>query len=598
MLGFERQGHSLERQAAGVRKREPRNPASAGAAEARERCSNVTGTLRERVTTCVPWHGLRRRIWTSCLEGAASRILDPKEEAEPPPPPPLRTADTDGRKQQCNHSHPLTALSSERANRGEATNKDAWQNELRSRPSYGNCPRQDLRRGGAVMCSAGQGCLPCLAPARPGYSFAIRNSEGVMSVVFQLPPACGDLALPDLIYRHRYDGLCVAIMQIRQIQRRVPQAYLGSVVVEPADGVGTDGDEEGGGAITQPCPATISSRGPDYETLDIEWLLLKPNSKQRVVITYFGGKVYAPVENFAFAGDYLKGDASLLIGDLMLTDSGEYTCKVKAGGKYDWTTVNLIVLVKPSKPRCWMEGQLLEGSNVKLSCKSADGSDPILYKWERVVDKGKSMGKLPSQALVDLKNPEIVTLQNLTQDSTGVYRCTASNDVGEENCLIEVTMHYVRGIGMVAGAMVCVSFGVLLIILITWLVFRKKEKKKYEEDETPNEIREDAEAPKAKLVKPNSLSSSRSGSSRSGASSTQSMVHNSAPRGHRPRPPAVAALKENGQTPSFPQSPPAYTEVVLKTPEPSTPKLGPGNLTRMGATPVMIPAQSKAFQTV
>lgn len=25
-------------------------------------------------------------------------------------------------------------------------------------------------------------------------------------------------------------------------------------------------------------------------------------------------------------------------------------------------------------------------------------------------------------------------------DSTGVYRCTASNDVGEENCTIEVTM--------------------------------------------------------------------------------------------------------------------------------------------------------------
>lgn len=40
-----------------------------------------------------------------------------------------------------------------------------------------------------------------------------------------------------------------------------------------------------------------------------------------------------------------------------------------------------------------------------------------------------------------------------------------------------------------AGAVVGVSFGVLLIILIVWLVFRKKEMKKYEEEETPNEIR-------------------------------------------------------------------------------------------------------------
>lgn len=112
--------------------------------------------------------------------------------------------------------------------------------------------------------------------------------------------------------------------------------------------------------------------------------------------------------------------------------------------------------------------------------------------------------------------------------------------------------------------------------------------------------REDAEAPKAKLVKPNSLSSSRSGSSRSGASSTQSMVHSSAQRVPRPRPPAVAALKENGQPPGFPQSPPAYTSVVPpKAAEPPvTPKYASRNLS--GPTPptLMVPAQTKAFQTV
>lgn len=345
------------------------------------------------------------------------------------------------------------------------------------------------------------------------------------------------------------------------------------------------------------------------QSLDIEWLLQKPNVKQRVIITFFGNKVYKPESEdvrLSFAGDYLNGDASLLISDLQLSDSGDYLCKVKTGGKYHWSQVNLIVLVKPSKPRCWMEGRLLEGSDVKLSCKSSDGSDPIYYKWERVLDKGKTVGKLPPLALVDLKNPEIVTLRNLTQDSSGWYRCTATNDVGEENCIIEVPMQYVRGIGVLAGALVGISIPTLFIALIVWLVCRKKEKKKYEEEETPNEIREDAEAPKAKLVKPNSLSSSRSGSSRSGASSTQSMVHNSVARGGgvpRPRPPAVAALKENGQPPGFPQSPPTYNQAVSKTSEPPTPpkfntQRGnmPGGLTVPSG--VMVPAQSKAFQTV
>lgn len=41
----------------------------------------------------------------------------------------------------------------------------------------------------------------------------------------------------------------------------------------------------------------------------------------------------------------------------------------------------------------------------------------------------------------DLKNPEIVTLRNLTKDSAGIYKCTASNDVGEESCTVEVKMH-------------------------------------------------------------------------------------------------------------------------------------------------------------
>ncbi|TRY65090.1 hypothetical protein DNTS_026847 [Danionella cerebrum] len=319
--------------------------------------------------------------------------------------------------------------------------------------------------------------------------------------------------------------------------------------------------------------------------LDIEWMLHKSSSRQKALITYFAGRIYDPNESEAgrlsLAGDYLKGDASLLISDLSLSDSGDYICKVKNGGKYYWNNVKLIVLLKPSKPRCWMEGRLLEGSDVRLSCKSSDGSDPISYKWERVLDKGKYAGKLPPLALIDLKNPEIVTLKNLTKESAGLYKCTASNDVGEEHCNVEVKVHYVRGMGVVAGAVVGVSFGVLFIILIIWLV-------------------EDAEAPKAKLVKPNSLSSSRSGSSRSGASSTQSMVHNSAPRGPKPRLPVVNALKESGVPDNYPPVPPPYNQVVPKHPELSSgsPKPSPANLARMGATPVMIPAQTKAFQTV
>ncbi|KAG2470104.1 CLMP protein, partial [Polypterus senegalus] len=156
----------------------------------------------------------------------------------------------------------------------------------------------------------------------------------------------------------------------------------------------------------------------------------------------------------------------------------------------------------------------------------------------------------------------------------------------------------VRGVGVIVGAVVGVGFGVFLMVLIIWLIVRKKEKKKYEEEDIPNEIREDAEAPKAKLMKPNSSSSSRSGSSRSGASSTQSMVHSSAPRsGHRPR--VSATLKENGESPTYTaQGLPSYTQVINKEleieAEPDHNKAHQGSLVRKGVTP----AHSRPFETV
>lgn len=75
------------------------------------------------------------------------------------------------------------------------------------------------------------------------------------------------------------------------------------------------------------------------------------------MITYFAGRVFDPNEaergRVAFAGEYLKGDASLLISDLSLIDSGEYSCKVKTGAQYHWSTISLIVLGKCQTALCF-----------------------------------------------------------------------------------------------------------------------------------------------------------------------------------------------------------------------------------------------------
>lgn len=68
----------------------------------------------------------------------------------------------------------------------------------------------------------------------------------------------------------------------------------------------------------------------------------------------------------SFAGEYLGGDASLLISDLLLTDSGEYYCKVKTGGKYHWSQVNLIVLGQYLQRHVKREHKCLEAPDIRI----------------------------------------------------------------------------------------------------------------------------------------------------------------------------------------------------------------------------------------
>lgn len=139
---------------------------------------------------------------------------------------------------------------------------------------------------------------------------------------------------------------------------------------------------------------------------------------------------------------------------------------------------------------------------------------------------------------------------------------------------------------MIAGGVCGVVLGLSLLFLVVRLTIRRKEKKRYEEEEAPNEIREDAEAPKAHLVKPSS-SSSGSRSSRSGSSSTRSTA-NSASRSQR--------TLSTEATPHL--TPPQYSHRQLERKDTEPKKVDYNNLLKMGGAPVMVPAQSRAFQTV
>ncbi|XP_075046423.1 CXADR-like membrane protein [Mixophyes fleayi] len=283
--------------------------------------------------------------------------------------------------------------------------------------------------------------------------------------------------------------------------------------------------------VTLPCQHTLGLAG---NNLDIEWLSNISDHGQKVILSYSGGKVYENEDfkgRYRFFSNYSAGDAAIFIRSLQPSDAGLYICKVKNAGNYEWKYISLKILVKPSEPDCWIEGEQIMGRNVTLHCKSSAGTPPMLYRWQRVNLKHKD--ELPPHIsnTARLETPQRLVLQNVSAVDNGSYRCVVTNDAGRRICDVYLTVQSPPDVAFLAGVICGTVGGVVFLFFICWFLFRKKKLKKLEEDEFLNEIREDAEAPKARLMKPES-STSGSRSSRSGSSSTRSTT-NSASRSQR-----------------------------------------------------------------
>ncbi|KAH0514703.1 CXADR-like membrane protein [Microtus ochrogaster] len=424
------------------------------------------------------------------------------------------------------------------------------------------------------------------------------------------------LSADDVDLNTHLPGLRMSVFRGTSLQPEKVSYYVGTL------GTHTEIKRVAEEKVTLPCHHQLGL--PEKDTLDIEWLLtdnegnqkvllqtrlrgiyafvmVYPSDRETMVITYSSRHVYNNLTEeqkgrVAFASNFLAGDASLQIEPLKPSDEGRYTCKVKNSGRYVWSHVILKVLVKPSKPKCELEGELTEGSDLTLQCESASGTKPIVYYWQRIREKEGEDEHLPPRSRIDYNNPGRVLLQNLTMASSGLYQCTAGNEAGKESCVLTFDFTSVcasektdvQSIGMVAGAVTGIVAGAFLIFLLIWLLIRRKSKERYEEEERPNEIREDAEAPRARLVKPSS-SSSGSRSSRSGSSSTRS-TGNSASRSQR--------TLSSEAAPQAGLATQAYSLIGPEARGSEPKKVHHTTLTKAETTLSTIPSQSKAFQTV
>lgn len=337
-------------------------------------------------------------------------------------------------------------------------------------------------------------------------------------------------------------------------------------------------EKASGQSVKLDCPFTLAPE--DLGPLDIEWSLLSSDNqkKDEVVIIYAGDRAYEdyyePMKGRVHfnSADPKNGDASIVLTGLKSSDSGTYQCKVKKAPGIDSRKMLLIVMVKPSKPRCYAEGPTQEGKDIVLKCISSEGTNPLQYNWERISDGML----LPASAVLDPVGGNI-NVRNASASASGTYRCTAKNRVGSEECMLHLNVTPPPNTaGIVAAVIICVLLILIIIAIILFCFCRARHRKKYEK-EICNEIREDVPPPKSRASTARSFTAASQRSSL--GSMSPSNLHDYT---MKPQYDKIPSSEEFERPPSHAPLPP-----------PNAAKMGGPNLSRMGAIPVMIPAQNR-----
>ncbi|MEQ2283260.1 hypothetical protein AMECASPLE_009387 [Ameca splendens] len=150
----------------------------------------------------------------------------------------------------------------------------------------------------------------------------------------------------------------------------------------------------------------------------------------------------------------------------------------------------------PSLPVCEWDGAIDMGGSVRLSCSVEEGVPPPNIRWKKVTPEEIS---LPINMEGELSGS--VQIVNVSSQTSGLYRCSATNVLGTENCYVNLAIYNTAPdspSGVLPGVLITLVMSLVLLallVLILWLHRTGQDGRgtrggrKVEEEECYNEIR-------------------------------------------------------------------------------------------------------------
>ncbi|XP_005658832.1 V-set and immunoglobulin domain-containing protein 1 isoform X1 [Sus scrofa] len=251
--------------------------------------------------------------------------------------------------------------------------------------------------------------------------------------------------------------------QVSGVQVTIPDSFVNVTV---------------GSDVTLIC--TYTTTVASLDKLSIQWTFFHKKELQPVSIYYSEGGQTAVNGQFKdrIVGSNAPGNASITISNMQPADSGIYICDVNNPPDFSGNnqgTLNVNVLVKPSKPFCSIQGIPETGHPVSLTCLSVLGTPSPVYYWHKV--EGRDIIPVKENF-----NPAtgILFIGNLTNFEQGYYQCTAMNILGNSSCEIDLTSSHPE-VGIIIGALVGTLVGAAIITSVVCFARSKakgKERKR------------------------------------------------------------------------------------------------------------------------